>query len=165
MFIDTYYDKKFSKNYILTGNYGYVKSYDYDENKLYHKYCDNNSKAHDSIAININEDLIKLIESSEDGNIRIWNFDSGTLLSKIKVSEVCLYGFCSFSNNYIYVGSQDKIMRLVDITNGVIVKRLEGHKDQVLTIKKIEHAQYGDCLITQGWVDDQIKLWANKNNC
>ena len=60
VFIDTYYDKKTSKNYILTGNYGYVKSYDYDENKLYHKFCDNDSKSHDSIVININEDIIKL---------------------------------------------------------------------------------------------------------
>lgn len=37
-FIDTYYDAKLSKYYIITGNYYDVKSYDFDENKLYYKY-------------------------------------------------------------------------------------------------------------------------------
>ena len=84
-------------------------------NELYHKYHDGDNGAHFCVEMNNVTEILKLIDSCEDGNIRIWNFDSGTLLSKIKVSEVCLYGFCSFSNNYIYVGSQDKIMRLVDI--------------------------------------------------
>ena len=163
--VDSYYDNITSKSYIISGNENYVKSYDFNKNELYHKYHDGENGGHFCVEINNVTEILKLIESCEDGNIRIWNFDSGTLLSKIKVSEVCLYGFCSFSNNYLYVGSQDKIMRLVDISNGVIVKSLQGHKDQVLTIKKIEHAQYGECLITQGWVDDQIKLWVNKNNC
>ena len=39
-FIDTYYDNILSKYYIITGNSNYSKSYEYNENNLYHKYND-----------------------------------------------------------------------------------------------------------------------------
>ena len=52
VFIDIYYDKKLSKNFIITGNAGYVMSYDYNEMKMYHKYIDdNNTLGHGSIII------------------------------------------------------------------------------------------------------------------
>ena len=37
-FIDVYFDEKFSKTYIITGNCGFVESYDYNNNKIYNKY-------------------------------------------------------------------------------------------------------------------------------
>ncbi len=37
-FIDYYHDNKLSINYIFAGNNGYIKSYNYYENKIYHKY-------------------------------------------------------------------------------------------------------------------------------
>ena len=52
-FIDTYYDNKYDKNYILVGNKDYVKSYDYYHNKLYRKYCDESFHYHCSIIIDI----------------------------------------------------------------------------------------------------------------
>ena len=82
-FIDVYYDKKISKNYIITGNDNYVLSYDFDNNTKYHKYFDQNydefNISHISIIINDIEEIKKLIESCLDGNIRIWNFHSGEL--------------------------------------------------------------------------------------
>ena len=85
-FIDIYYDNKSSKNYIITGNVGYSMSYDYNKNKQYHKYYDDDKKGHWSIIIYEDQGIIKLIESSFDGNIRIWNFHSELLLSKINVN-------------------------------------------------------------------------------
>ena len=164
VFIDTYYDKKTSKNYILTGNYGYVKSYDYDENKLYHKFCDNDSRSHDSIVININEDIIKLIESSEDGNIRIWNFHSGILLNKIKINNRNIYGICLWNNEYLFVGCKDKTIKLVEIKSGKIIKNYSGDNNYALTIKKITLSKLGECLISQGWKNEQIKIWVKLNN-
>ena len=164
VFIDTYYDKKTSKNYILTGNYGYVKSYDYDENKLYHKFCDNDSKSHDSIVININEDIIKLIESSEDGNIRIWNFHSGILLNRIKINNRSLYGICLWNNEYLFLGCKDKTIKLVEIKSGKIIKNYIGENTYALTIKKIILPKLGECLICQGWKNEQIKIWVKLIN-
>jgi hypothetical protein len=71
-FIDSYYDKNTNTNYIITGNYGYVKSYNYNQNKLYHKYCDANEEGHFSFIINNIEDKTYVLDSGDDGKIRIW---------------------------------------------------------------------------------------------
>ena len=84
-YIDIYYDNQSSKPYVLTGNIGFVKSYDYNNNKVYHTYNDNDHANHYSLRIKNENNLIKLIESSEDGNIRIWDFHTGKLLNKIYI--------------------------------------------------------------------------------
>ena len=57
-FIDIYYDNRLSKNFIITGNQGYIKSYDYNNNQLYHKYNDNDKCNHMSIIINNNKKIL-----------------------------------------------------------------------------------------------------------
>ena len=163
-FIDTYYDNKLCKYFILTGNISYVKSYDYAENKLYFKYHDNgNNHGHDSIIVDNSKETIKLIESSGDGFIRIWKFHNGMLLNKISTGKDELRGLCLWNNNYLFVGCTDNTIKLVEIKNGIIIKSLTGYNNEVCTIKKIIHPTYGECIITQGWENDQIKLWITKN--
>ena len=164
-FIDIYYDHKLSKNYIITGNIGHIKSYDYNKNKLYYKYSENSkdTKIHYSVIIHESEQMVKLIESSGDGNIRIWNFHSGNLLKKINVSDYYrLYGLCLWNNEYLFVGCEDKKIRIIEINKGVIIKNLIGHNNSILTIKKIIHPLYGESLISQAYESDKIKLWINK---
>ena len=168
-FIDTYYDSILSKNYIITGNKGYVKSYDYNKNELYYKYIDKNilnffhiredNYARQSIIITENKGIIQLIESSMDGNIRIWNFHSGILLNKIKISNQGLKGICLWNDNYLFVGCEDKTIKLVELNNKLIIKSLDGHDDSVTTVKKIIHNKYGECLISQNWKNSKIKIW------
>ena len=163
-FIDTYYDNKLCKYYILTGNIGYIKSYDYSENKLYFKYYDKgNNHGHDSIIVDNSKETIKLIESSGDGFIRIWKFHTGMLLNKISTGKNELRGLCLWDNNYLFVGCTDNTIKLVEIKNGIIIKSLTGYNNEVCTIKKIVHPNFGECIITQGWENDQIKLWVTKN--
>ena len=134
-FIDIYYDHKLSKNYIITGNIGHIKSYDYNKNKLYYKYSENSkdTKIHYSVIIHESEQMVKLIESSGDGNIRIWNFHSGNLLKKINVSDYYrLYGLCLWNNEYLFVGCEDKKIRIIEINKGVIIKNLIGHNNSIL---------------------------------
>ena len=161
-FIDNYYDEILSTNYIIAGNKNYVKSYDFNKNEVYHKYYDKDNGDHGSIIINTNEKIIKLIDSCNDGNIRIWNFHSGLLINKIEVSQRYLYGICLWNNNYLFVGCSDKTIKLIELNNELVIKSLQGHNDVVLTIKKINHPQYGEALISQGAGDDQIKLWICK---
>ena len=162
-FIDIYYDKNMSKIYILTGNKDYVKSYDYNNKKLYHKYYDGNKEGHQSIVINDYSKKVKLIESSF-GIVRIWNFHLGYLISKIKITyDDDLRGLCLWNNDYLFVGCYDNTIKLVNLKNGMVVKNLFGHNNYVITIKKIMHPQYGECLISQGWKYDQIKIWSYNN--
>ena len=162
-FIDTYYDIKLNKNYIVTGNIGYVKSYDYIEEKLYHEYRENDLEDHCSIIIFDKDEIIKMIESSGDGNIRIWNFHTGELLQKLTITKKRLFGMCLWDDEYLFVGCEDKTIKLIEIKSGEIINNLIGYNKVILTIKKIMHPKYGKCLLSQGNYNNQIKLWANKN--
>ena len=163
-FIDSYLDIQSSKNFIITGNKGYVKSYDYNKNKIYYKYYDNDdNEDHYSVIIYNIKDKINLIESSTKGIIRIWNFNSGELLNKIKINNEkneSFYGICLWNYEYLFVGSNDKTIKLIKIKEGKIIKNFNEHIGTVKTIKKIKHPKYGECLISLG-EDGKIKLWAN----
>ena len=160
-FINIYNDNNYSNNYIITGNEGYVKSYNYEKNKIYYKYYDNNNlEPHSSIVINEKKDIVELIESCFDGIIRIWNFHSGELLNKLFVDSNCLYGICLWNNEYLFVGCRNRTIKLIDLNERLIKSEFKGHNNYVLTIKKVIHPKYGECLISQGY-DDGIKLWIN----
>ena len=161
-FIDTYYDEKVNKNYIITGNIGYVKSYDYDDNNLYHIYGDNDLEDHCSVIINNSKDIIKMIESSGNGSINIWNFHTGDLLNKIIVTKKRLFGLCLWNEEYLFVGCEDKTIKLIELKTGDVINNLYGKNKVVLTIKKLFHPKYGICLLSQGNKDSQIKLWIYK---
>ena len=161
-FIDTYYDIKLNKNYIVSGNIGYVKSYDYKEEKIYHEYRENDMEDHCSIIINDKEKIVKLIESSGDGHIRIWNFHTAELIHKFTITKKRLFGICLWDEKYLLVGCEDKTIKLIELKTGEVINNLIGYNKIVLSIKKIFHPKYGECLLSQGNFDNQIKLWANK---
>ena len=162
-FIDVYYDKKTLNIYIITGNRGYIKSYDYNNNKLYHKYYDKNKDQGIcfSIIIKNENNTTKIICSCNKGFIRIWNFHKKNLLNKIKICYNLL-GICLWNNEYLFAGSNDKTIKLIDLEHEKVIKILNGHHNQeVTTIKKIFHPKYGECLITYGI--DNIILWKNND--
>ena len=105
--------------------------------------------------------MIQMIESSEEGIIRIWDFHSGLLLNKINVNGGKLYGICLWNNENIFVGNEKRIISLIKLNEEIEIKNVGGHKSRVLSIKKINHPKYGDCLISQSC--NCIKLWAIKN--
>ena len=159
-FIDNYYDKKSSKNYIITGNACFSTSYDYDKNDIYHKYIGYNKTFYISAIINVIGDKTNLIESSLDGRIRIWDFHSGKYLNNITVSESeSLYGICLWNNNYLMVGCKNKNIKIIDLVNNNVIDELKGHRNKVTMIKKLVHPKYGEILVSQGHLEDGFKLW------
>ena len=163
-FIDIYFDQKFSKKYILFGKLGFAESYDYNKNKIYHRYIENkeeNFKAHCSLIIHVYKNKIILIDSSRDGNIRIWDFHLGILIKKIYLGDIWLYGICLWDNDYLFVGCEDKTIKLIDLKKGNIIKSLSGYNNSILTVNKIFIPKYGNCLITQEKGNAQIIIWKN----
>jgi len=166
IFIDSYYEQNSSKNYIMASYKDYVKSYDYDNNKLYHKYCDedmnktieNPNPSHNNIIIINDENIIKLIESCTDFYIRIWNFHSGLLLIKTRACRG-LNHICLFYNNYVAFGADFNLLNIRSGKTLDILKKdsYRGEKN-VIDIKKITIPKYGECFITKGYNDD-INLW------
>ena len=122
LFINSYYDNKSNINYILTGNKGSVKSYNFNKSKLYHKYIDDdiNKMNHLCLTINDNEQIIKLIECCYDGYIRIWNFHSGEKINKIKACNEKLYCIYFWDNNNFLVGCNDNSIKIIDLSKGII---------------------------------------------
>ncbi len=161
-FIDNFYDKTKNKNYIISWNKKYFKSFDFNENKLYKLYYNKGSNDnHISSIILFNANLTKLIESSEDKNIRIWNFHSAQLLNKIKINAK-IYGICLWNEKYIFASGNDKKIKMIEIKNGKILKDFSGHKNSVCSIKKINVTNLGECLISLGYKNDGIKIWKIK---
>lgn len=161
-FIDIYSDEILNKNFIVTGNVGLVKSYDIVQNKLYHIYCENNelnSYCHFSVVIKNIRDKIEMIESCFDGWLRIWDFHIGNLLKKIKISNEGLRGICVHDDNILFVGCDDKKIKVVDIENKNVIMNLSGHNNEVISIKKFKHDKFGECIVSQNGGESPIYLW------
>ena len=160
LFIDTYFDIKKNKYYIITGNRTNVKSYDYQNNLLYYTYSDNFSSHHRSVIIynDENDNIVKIIFSCEEGFIRIFNFHNGIMLNKISVHNEALLGICLWNKNYLYVGTKNKNIKIIDIKKGKIVNSFSSHNHWVCSIQKFKNVKCEECLITQG-LDNKIKLW------
>ena len=162
-FIDTFYDNILSKCYIIIGCNGFIKSFDYNNNQIYKKYNDNDNNRHCSIIININEEKVKIFDSSFDGNLRIWDFHEGNLLDKIKICDNSwLFGLCLWDNEHLLIGCGDKSIKIVELKNRTINAKLNVFNNKVLCIKKLIHPLYGECLITQGYEKEQIKIFCKK---
>ena len=162
--IENYYDYKINKNYIITGNKGFVNAIDYNENKIYHKYSDdnNNNREHYNIIINYNKDIVKLIDFCIDGYIRIWNFHTNELLKKIIVCKnFRLFSICLWNKNTLFAGCSDCTIKQVDIEKEKIIINPQGYNHDPLTIKKIFHHKYGEYLI---FCNDQRKIKIFKNS-
>jgi WD40 repeat protein len=160
-YIDNYYKKKVSKNYIIICSKFMLKSYDFSKNKLYHEYH-NMNYSNNNYMINDNDDnFINLIVPCHDNIIRIWDFDSGELLREIKIitDDESLKCFYPWNNEYIVCAHKNNIINVINIQNGKIYKKFVGHKNYILNLQIISLPNIGDCLISQGQGDDQIKLW------
>ena len=169
-YIDCFYDNKLSKNFIIRGNNSNLNSYDYKEDKRYKDYYDedapmmNNRYIH--FVINVKEtetgkNIVELIASHNDSNIRIWNFHLGELMKKIKII-ISLGGICLWKNKFLFSACKNGTIKFVDLEKGKIIQNLDAQPGQIINIEKINHPVYGTCLISQNLGNNKIKFWINK---
>ncbi len=83
-------------------------------------------------------------------------------INKIQVSNNRLFDICIWSDKYALVGCGEEIIKLIDLNLGKKVKTLHDF-NSVISIKKINHPQFGECIITQGNEIEQIILWVKKD--
>ena len=152
-FIDVYFDKKSSKNYIITGNDGFSISYDYSLNKLYHKYDEKNDLSqHFCVSIHLVDDEIKLIELCYNRYIKIWNFHTEVLLKKINISSL---QFCSILKNDYFVlgGSEIKIIKFKDLNEICDLSKINNESyesyffSNFITVKKLMNPYFGESFL------------------
>ena len=162
-FIDTYYDNREYKYYLISGEMKCVKAYELNTHQLFRTYSDGNSFCeHVSAFICEQGGIVKLVESEFYGSVRIWNFHSGNIIKKIDICRrIPLVSMYLWNENYLLVSCVDNTIKLVDFKNYALIKSFSGHNNEVCTIKKIVHPTFGECLLSQGLANEQIKMWVN----
>ena len=156
--IDTFYHEKKKINYIIVLNDNSIKSYDFNNNMFYNEYNDGEKGTFSDFLIVNNEEIIELIESIKIGFLKIWNFDTKELISKIKINYIGLSCICEWEKDLLFIGCEDKNIILVD-KNGQIKKTLTGHNNQVCCMKKIIDPNNVPLLVSQSKGSDYIRLW------
>ena len=164
VFVDTFYNSSQKKYYIIVGNEKYIISYFFENGNIFKRYYDQGSMGtHTNFVFNFIGNEINLVESDTLGYVRIWDFNSGLLLNKCLVGKnLKLRGICLWNQNFLFVGSNDKKLKLIDLENGARIDSIKCGCD-VYTIKKIHHPKYGECLAFDGKSNNgQIQLWKSE---
>lgn len=161
-YINSFFEHKQSKHYILNANSSDVKSYDFKTGQLYHSYHGTPQTWHMSALVVEVNNIMQLVESDGNGNIRIWNFHTAVNLKIISSSGVInLRGICLWNDHYLFSSGSDYQVKLYNLKDEAFVKGFHGHTSTVCSVDKIVHPHYGECLISHG-LDGKLKLWINK---
>ena len=169
-YIITYKDDELSKFYILISTPNMIKSYNYDEGKIYHNYL-NIQKSYIYNLIVVNKDRIwepTHLFGNYGNYAIIWNFNTGEMLNNVyfngNINNICLW------NNQFLIAIDENlnenkdIISLLDVSTGKLKKNLITSENcKFSMISKIEHPDYGEGLVilTQ---DHKIKLFLTEVN-
>ena len=152
-FIDTFNSKKKSSaTYIITANFGYVKSYKFNNGKIYHIYKNKNEKTegHRYITTGVNGSMVQLFESYY-GNINIWDFHKGEKISEITCSKNPINGLILLNDKQLLVGAV-KSIKVVDLKKRITVNDLisdKKYEEEVCVMEKFVHPLNFQCLVFQ----------------
>jgi hypothetical protein len=158
--LTTYYDKKEDKFFIIDANSRNVEVFNFDDLTSYKYYKLKIDCTHSYILIYENKDTdqVQLIDSNMKGFIHIWDFHTAECLKSISINQF-VNGICLWDDQYLISTGKDKEVKVIDLKEGKLVRKLTGHKRETLSVHKITLSKYGDCLISHG-KDGLLKLWA-----
>ena len=165
--MENYYDKNIQKNFIiLYVEDGLITSFDFNKNKIYHKY--NKGKFSDSCydldIINL-KDKVNLIELGKDKTIRLWDFHSGEFLKKIELNADG-FKICIWDTECVFIGYGNGEIKLVNLNEGKIIKEIKNEDNKGIgNIEKINIPKYGDCLVSQDFEElfCPLRFWIFEN--
>ena len=162
--LDVYYYKREKKFCIINANSHDIRVYNFDDLKVYKTYIEKNASSHAHVIVYENEkdDQVQLIDSDMKGFIHIWDFNTEECLKTIFLQTI-INGICFWDKQYIACTGRDKKIKIVDLNEGKIVRILNGHEKDTLSVQKIQIDKYGNCLISHG-KDGFLKVWAFLNN-
>ena len=154
--------------YIVAGNYGNIKIFDFSKKSLLHIYNEKRKVLNYlSIIINVNKKNEKnVIASGDDGFLRIWDFNSTNLIHKIFCKkDGWLIGLCQLNNQYILAACEDGNLKEFDLFLNNFVKSLKGDinditEDSLYSVKKYEIE--GKIYLVTHSKKGRIQLWENE---
>ena len=172
-FIDSYTENE--NLFIIIHNRNIIKSFDYEKNKIYNNYFskkddENNENSENNsyfggIFVIQSEGMTKLIVlCDEDNQMKIWNFHNGNLMKIINFYNLNYCSVTLWNENYLFLAARDGL-KLINIKEEKIIT-INKKREYFNVVKKIMHPKYGECLITKGRHNENIKIWViEKKDC
>ena len=156
-YIESYYDEKLNKNFIIKSNKvnPCISSYYFETGKIYHEY--NNLSACNVIIKNIKEIVSLLFINTYSQILFIYDFHKGILKNQIKLKNE-LNCLLIWNEKYIISGGEDYIIHIIDIEKNEEIKQFKNHNNFVYNLDKVK-INNDEYLISQGYWEDGIKIW------
>ena len=159
--LSTYYDKKEDKFLVIDANSRNIEVFDFNDlSKSYRYFKLKIDCVHSYFVIYENESTnqVQLIDSNMNGFIHIWDFHTAECLKSIPI-ETAINVICLWDKQYAISTGKNKQIKIIDLNEGKVIRSLEVHSKDTLSVQKINLTKYGDCLITHG-LDKCLKLWS-----
>ena len=107
------------------------------------------------------KNIYNLIDVGYFNQIKIWDFFNKSLIKSIASnSNYGLGGFITINNIYLIIGSHDNEIKVLDMNNGIIVKKFNKHTSEVVGIKAIKDKNNNQYFVSYGQGDYTIYLWS-----
>lgn len=94
-----------------------------------------------------------VVSAGEDGYVVMFDTDAKRIVRRIRVTSGKLFCVCILDKQHLAVAGSDNQIRIVNVTQGSIVDRLDGHTGSIATL-----AATGNLLFSGGY-DATLRRW------
>ncbi|KAF7727927.1 proteinral transcription repressor [Apophysomyces ossiformis] len=115
----------------------------------------------DIYSLDFSRDGRIIVSGSGDRTARIWSMIDGQCLHTLRIKDMeqkdpgVTSVAISPDGRFVAAGSLDKMVRVWDAHSGVLLERLEGHKDSVYSVAFMPDGK----TLVSGSLDKTLKLW------
>ena len=158
--LEVYYDE--NNTYIITANQGYMKSYTFNENRIYRFYRINKRKEfflfYEDISINANKELTILMGINLT-EIHFFNFHNGDFLKIIEIKNSLDFEYFNYKKRKVILNLTDTIIS--NLENDLDFDFDNYNKYYSLFEQRVDSPKYGECFLSSDI--NKIILWIKQD--
>ena len=152
-------NKNDNKLYIIQFSYEKIVINNLLEDELYSELIYEPETDHFSGFIFSKDNKDYLVSSSSNGFINIWDLYDKKVSNTFNIYGCKLAHIIQWNAKYFIIAEREnKMIKIIDTEKNVISEIKSGHKNELISVKKILHPIYGESLLTSSR-DKKIKLW------